>query len=460
MEKLQIKKQTLIIILMFTLLFGIIGTNNVFASEVSSQMETEIEEHQHEFQLIKTIEATCKNDGYKEYKCITCDELKQVKLLIKEHSFIHYKTQASTCTKTGLKYWKCEGCGKTKTTKIAKKLHSYTKYIKTVKSTCKTTGYKLYQCTSCTSTTKVTLDKTKHTYTNYSTKASTCTKTGTKYWKCKVCGVKKTTTISKKEHTYKYVKTVKPTYSKTGYKLYKCSKCGTTKKTTIAKLQTVSFNTTGLKAPTKSDFGKYYNDAYAIYKNFLNKSESYVEIVFDSEKDRKNFEAMLDSKIILNSSIHEIVVNRGSRDGKIRGAYRAEKSNYTYVKETINYAYSACKKAGVKNGMAQKTAVKKINTWICKNMTYKITNGDALSGFKNKKGQCMTYAQMFEVMCETAGIQTDYVRGTGGGGSHAWNRVKIDGKWYWVDSTWNDSGSKSNDKYLLDTSLWKSHKVK
>jgi len=423
MKKIQIKKQTLVfVVVMGTVLFGFTGVHQSFATEVPPKVETETEVHQHDFQLIKTVKATCKNDGYKEYKCTTCNEIK------KEI--------------------------------ISQKLNHNFKYVKTVNSTCTKTGYKLYKCSKCSTTKKTTISKLKHTYTKYSTKASTCTKTGTKYWKCKVCGVKKTTTISKKSHTYKWVKTVKPTCTKTGYKLYKCSKCSTTKKITIPKLETVSFNKTGFKAPKESDFGKNYKYTYSIYKNLLNSSEKEVKITFNSSSERDNFDNKLNTLVDPCGSPCVIYMHSTNVNGKFKTTYYTTKSSCKEHKETMNYAYNACKNAGVKNGMDKKTAVKKINAWICKNMTYKITNGDALSGFKTKKGQCMTYALMFEVMCEVSGIQTEYVSGTANGGAHGWNKVKIDGKWYWVDSTWNDAGSKSNDKYLLDTSLWKSHKVR
>jgi hypothetical protein len=39
--------------------------------------------------------------------------------------------------------------------------------------------------------------------------------------------------------------------------------------------------------------------------------------------------------------------------------------------------------------------------------------------------------------------------GIAGGGGHAWNYVCLDDCWYLLDSTWNDGGDYSNDKYFL-----------
>ena len=33
--------------------------------------------------------------------------------------------------------------------------------------------------------------------------------------------------------------------------------------------------------------------------------------------------------------------------------------------------------------------------------------------------------------------------------THIWNKVKIGGKWYHIDTCWDDAGSKSNRKYFL-----------
>lgn len=53
------------------------------------------------------------------------------------------------------------------------------------------------------------------------------------------------------------------------------------------------------------------------------------------------------------------------------------------------------------------------------------------------KGVCAGYAFALQYLLMRAGIQSYYVVGYAGE-SHAWNLVKIDGKWYYVDATWDD----------------------
>lgn len=68
----------------------------------------------------------------------------------------------------------------------------------------------------------------------------------------------------------------------------------------------------------------------------------------------------------------------------------------------------------------------------------------ALGALKNKYAVCAGYAKAFKLLCELSGLECDYVTGTAGG-PHAWNQVKIDGKWYNVDVTWGDPVSKGKD---------------
>lgn len=55
-----------------------------------------------------------------------------------------------------------------------------------------------------------------------------------------------------------------------------------------------------------------------------------------------------------------------------------------------------------------------------------------------KKAVCQGYAEAFELFMDALNIPCEVVIGTGNGGGHAWNIVKVDGKWYQIDVTWDD----------------------
>ena len=64
---------------------------------------------------------------------------------------------------------------------------------------------------------------------------------------------------------------------------------------------------------------------------------------------------------------------------------------------------------------------------------------------------CEGYAESFKLLCDREGIPCITVLGTGNGGAHKWNYVKMeDGKWYLVDATWNDqSDTVYYDHFLI-----------
>ena len=57
-----------------------------------------------------------------------------------------------------------------------------------------------------------------------------------------------------------------------------------------------------------------------------------------------------------------------------------------------------------------------------------------------EKGVCQSYALAYRIIMERMGIPCLYVSGVSGdtGGSHAWNILWLEGKWWHVDVTWDD----------------------
>ncbi|MDR1441353.1 MAG: hypothetical protein LBJ02_03035 [Bifidobacteriaceae bacterium] len=56
------------------------------------------------------------------------------------------------------------------------------------------------------------------------------------------------------------------------------------------------------------------------------------------------------------------------------------------------------------------------------------------------RGVCASYASGFKLLADAAGLPAVYVTGVSmeSGQGHAWNRVQLDGRWWLVDSTWNE----------------------
>ncbi len=56
------------------------------------------------------------------------------------------------------------------------------------------------------------------------------------------------------------------------------------------------------------------------------------------------------------------------------------------------------------------------------------------------KAVCEGYAKLFQYLCYQTGINATQISGKANGGGHMWNAVKLDGDWYEIDVTWDDSG--------------------
>lgn len=71
---------------------------------------------------------------------------------------------------------------------------------------------------------------------------------------------------------------------------------------------------------------------------------------------------------------------------------------------------------------------------------------------------CDDYAKLFEFLCNRYGVETDYVTGfSSSGGAHAWNRSIIDGKEYYTDVTWNDTGGGNQWLLLNRDTFYRDH---
>lgn len=75
-----------------------------------------------------------------------------------------------------------------------------------------------------------------------------------------------------------------------------------------------------------------------------------------------------------------------------------------------------------------------------------------------RKGTCISYATMLKAMCDISNIPCKIYAGWASPyDGHCWNRVKIKGKWYWVDLCWDDNTFCGDDSYMHSKRLWYDH---
>ena len=80
----------------------------------------------------------------------------------------------------------------------------------------------------------------------------------------------------------------------------------------------------------------------------------------------------------------------------------------------------------------------------------------AWAGVMQGKTVCEGYAQVFQLLCELAGLWCRTINGhvTGVTLAHAWNLVALDSGTYFVDVTWADGEMQSGDKNLIGDDAW------
>ncbi|MGN4679740.1 transglutaminase domain-containing protein [Bacillus cereus group sp. MYBK223-2] len=119
--------------------------------------------------------------------------------------------------------------------------------------------------------------------------------------------------------------------------------------------------------------------------------------------------------------------------------------NITYgeSKEQTQYVKSQAKaivNSIIKQGMDEHEKVKVIHDYVVKHVSYD-TSYKAYTAYEalaNRSAVCQGYALLTYQLLKEAGIENHFVEGTGNGQPHAWNLVKIENKWYHLDTTFDD----------------------
>ncbi|MDD6208177.1 MAG: transglutaminase domain-containing protein, partial [Clostridiales bacterium] len=141
-------------------------------------------------------------------------------------------------------------------------------------------------------------------------------------------------------------------------------------------------------------------------------------------------------------------------------------------KEVFDKAFSIVDQI-ITEGMSEDDKVKAIHDYLIYHADY-VNNGDYSSAenwaygasgvLLHGEGVCQSYAFAFYMMATAAGLECEVVSGqatnsTGSTGGHAWNRVKVNGTWYYIDCTWDDpvGGGYERYDYYLSKNGWSNH---
>ena len=106
------------------------------------------------------------------------------------------------------------------------------------------------------------------------------------------------------------------------------------------------------------------------------------------------------------------------------------------------------------NGLSEAKKITKIHDYICNHVDYEYNSKEeqiytAYGALCTGKAVCQGYAVLFYRLCKEAGLSVRIISGTGNGGAHAWNIVRIGSKYYNVDCTWDGQDEATYNEFLL-----------
>lgn len=119
----------------------------------------------------------------------------------------------------------------------------------------------------------------------------------------------------------------------------------------------------------------------------------------------------------------------------------------------------------IKPGMNDHQKVKAIHDWVLLNVAYDRTlrKHSAYDALVSGQAVCQGYASLTYRLLTDAGIPARIAEGNVESGAHAWNLVKVGGKWYQLDTTFDDpvpdvAGRTTYSYYLVtDDQLRRDH---
>lgn len=197
-------------------------------------------------------------------------------------------------------------------------------------------------------------------------------------------------------------------------------------------------------------FGSYAEQARQVYDYIISGNTSDLEIKgFATNSDVKNFAQTFRANYGLFASSY-LSYQDGTSGIRYKTEYLEKIINY---RKSLNYVNSIINSI-VNENMTETEAVSTISQWILNHSTYQLNQHSAWTLLTSNVGNCNAYATTFELMARACNIQCDFVRGDAGG-AHGWNRVVLNGQYYYVDLTFADTSG--NNNYLLSRNLWTDH---
>ena len=145
-----------------------------------------------------------------------------------------------------------------------------------------------------------------------------------------------------------------------------------------------------------------------------------------------------------NFRFHVIDMNSGVYYLRTNTYIQLSDEKYPSVKSIVEKAVNQCKSETDGSDYAKALW---LHDWLLKQLDYdnSLKWSSAESALTRGTGTCQAYESAYSQLLSAAGIENAETRDKYDG--HTWNAVKMDGQWYQVDCTWDDS---NNNYYSFD----------
>lgn len=161
-------------------------------------------------------------------------------------------------------------------------------------------------------------------------------------------------------------------------------------------------------------------------------------VKYTSESTCHDYEFTMTATGTYNFRFYLMDKNSGVYYLRVNTFITVEDSRYPSVNSIVNAAVSQCNKQT--DGTDYEKALW-LHDWLLKQLEYdnSLKWSSAESALTRGLGTCQAYESAYSKLLTAAGIENSETRDTYDG--HTWNAMKLDGNWYQVDCTWDDSDS-------------------
>ena len=142
------------------------------------------------------------------------------------------------------------------------------------------------------------------------------------------------------------------------------------------------------------------------------------------------------TKYIVDRYVYSWRGTTGSAKITLQVHYRETAQQTAYVRQRVKEIL----KQLIEPGMNALQKIQAIHDYVVVNLKYDtdLQKYTAYEGLKTGEAVCQGYALLTYELLKEAGIENRLVEGTAGDQLHAWNLVRLDNRWYHLDTTWDD----------------------